>query len=81
MDAVLIRDILGKINYECKLELIEVDKRYLRDKSMDETRYLTIKFSEDDYRNIKKSKYYDYYVTGFNSIDNYLTLYIYKYEE
>ena len=76
---VYLKDIIGKIEFGTRVEIIEVDKRYLRDKSIDESRYITEDFTSVDCN--KLLKYELYQVTMFSSKDDYLTIYIYKGDE
>ena len=79
MDNVLLKEILGKIVYGTKLEIIEVDRLHLRDKSMDESRYITDSFNDDNFRDIYKN-YYNYYVSLLTA-DSWLKIYICKSED
>ena len=78
MIMIFLNDILGKINYHTKLELIEVD--YYRLHGKEKRLYITDSFSNKDYYTCKE-KYGTYSITNFCCKDNYLQLYIWNGKE
>ncbi len=78
MTNILFKDILSKIYYGTHFELIEVNKRFLRDVQKDKSLYVCDNFNDFDFSKLNNSFVTDYYVTHFRACNNYLTIYICK---